>query len=73
MHMELLDTLQTPFIDNLILNKFLVSVYLKNSICLKGHLIYQDEKSILLRNGGIQKIHKAVISTICSGTVLETY
>jgi host factor-I protein len=64
MQMELSNALQDIFINDLIKNKAFVSVYLKNSIRLKGNLIYHNDKSVILRNGGIQMIFKAVISTI---------
>ena len=71
--MEPLDTLQYLFIDNLILNKSFVSIYLKNSIRLKGHIIYHDKESLILRDRGMQMIYKKAISAICPEIQFETY
>ena len=61
---KLTSSLAYQYIDNLIKNQSLVSVYLKHSIRLKGYILAQDEESILLRQGASQLIFKSKISTI---------
>ncbi len=56
--------IQNQYIKDLIHIKIPVSVYLKNSICLKGYLIAQDDKCIFLKSEGTQMIYKHRISTI---------
>jgi RNA chaperone Hfq len=67
------DSLQDIFINELIKNQKLASIFLKNSIRLKGYLIGHDEDAIFLRQGATQMIYKQCISTICPETVFETY
>ena len=73
MQMEPLNILQYSFIDDLILNNAFVSIYLKNSIRLKGHIIYHDKESIILRDRGIQMIYKKAISAISPELKFETF
>ena len=61
---NLISSLEHNYIDNLIKNQSLVSIYLKNSIRLKGYILAQDEESFLLRQGATQMVYKHKISTI---------
>ncbi len=61
------DTLQDIFIEYLITNQTYTSIYLKNSIRLKGCLLENDESCVFLRykiKGQTQIIYKHEISTI---------
>jgi RNA chaperone Hfq len=70
---ELTSSLESQYIDNLIKKQSSVSVYLKNSIRLKGYILAQDEESILLRQGATQLIFKAKISTISPDLVFSSW
>ncbi len=59
-------SLQQTFIDDLIKTQSLVSVFLKNSIRLKGHLVAHSEEAVFLKGENItQLVYKHRISTIC--------
>jgi RNA chaperone Hfq len=73
MPMDSIESLQDLFINDLINNQRVVSVYLKNSIRLKGRLISHNEEVIFLRQGSTQMVYKKIISTISPETVFETY
>ncbi len=62
--MVLTDSLQHKFINNLITNQIFASVYLKNGIRLKGHIIAHDEMSVFLEAAQLQLIYKHAISTV---------
>ncbi len=62
--MDLMNSLENSYIDDLIKHQAFSSVYLKNGIRLKGHLIGHDEISIFLKEREIQMIYKHRISTI---------
>ena len=64
---------QQKFIDNLITTQSLVSVYLKNSIRLKGHIIAHDMECVFLRDAGVQLIRKDKISAILPEAIFETW
>jgi RNA chaperone Hfq len=70
---DFINSLEYNYIDNLIKNQSLVSVYLKNSIRLKGYILAQDEESILLRQGATQLIFKAKISTVLPEMVFSSW
>ncbi len=59
------DSLQEKYIDNIITTQTLASVYLKNGIRLKGHLMGHDKTSVFLKAADMQRIYKDKISTIC--------
>ena len=68
------NSLQQKFIDNLITTQSLVSVYLKNSIRLKGHIIGHDKPSIFLCAAKVtQMIRKDKVNAILPETVFETW
>ncbi len=71
--MSLTQSIEKKYIDNLITSKFPVSVYLKNSIRLKGHLILQDEECVFLKAAETQIIFKSKISTICAEFSFEKF
>ncbi len=59
------NSLQQTFIDDLIKTQSLVSVFLKNSIRLKGYLIAHNEEAVFLKLENImQLVYKHKISTI---------
>lgn len=61
-----IDILQKTYIDNLTKTQSLVSVFLINSISLKGYLMAYNEETIFLKLERItQLIYKYKISTIC--------
>jgi len=62
--MGLNDSLEDNYIDDLITHKAFSSIYLKNGIRLKGHLIHHDKTCIYLKEGQMQMIYKHRISTI---------
>lgn len=70
---ELTSSLEYQYVDNLIKNQSLVSVYLKNSIRLNGYILAQDEESILLRQGSTQMVLKAKISTVSPEMVFSSW
>jgi RNA chaperone Hfq len=66
-------SLEKIYIDNLITSKLSASIYLKNSIRLKGHLIFQDDECVFLKAAETQMIYKAKISTICPEFSFERF
>ncbi len=62
--MDLINSLENNYIDDLITHQAFSSVYLKNGIRLKGRLISQDETCVFLKDGYTQMIYKYRISTI---------
>ncbi len=56
--------IENKYIDDLTTIKIPVSVYLKNSIRLRGHLISHYDMCIFLKTGETQMIYKHRISTI---------
>jgi host factor-I protein len=57
--------LEKDFIQQLIKDQLLVSIYLKSGIQLKGHLVGQDESTLILSQQGSEKmIYKPAIATI---------
>ncbi len=73
MQMQNVKTLENKFIDDLIKNQSLVSVFLKNSIRLRGHLIGNDESCVFLKEKQVQLIYKHKISTICPEFSFEKF
>jgi RNA chaperone Hfq len=63
--MVLTDALEKKYIDNIITTQIFASVYLKNGIRLKGHLIGHDGECVFLKADETQIIYKTKISTIC--------
>ena len=57
-------SIQDKFIDDLITINIPVSVYLKNNIRLRGHLVSHDGMSVFLKAVVTQMIYKHLISTI---------
>ena len=65
---------ETTTIDHLIKTQSLVSVFLVNSIRLKGYLIAHNEEAIFLKLADItQLIYKHKISTITPEMTFFTY
>ena len=57
--------IEETFLSELVKNQAAVSVYLKNSIRLKGWLIGADENVLFLKDkNGIQMIYKNLVSTV---------
>jgi host factor-I protein len=56
--------LQCPFLNNLVLKKTPVAIYLKNGIKLKGTIKGFDQNSILLDHPSQQVIYKSAVSTV---------
>lgn len=61
---DVVDKLQTDFLDQLIQNEIPVSVFLVNGIKLCGIITQYDRYSVLLEERGGQLIFKHCISTI---------
>ncbi len=62
--MTLDNSLDNKHIDNLIANQTFSSIYLKNGIRLKGHLVSQNESCIFLKEGNMQTIYKHRVEII---------
>ena len=62
--MDLMNSLENSYIDDLIRHQAFSSIYLKNGIRLKGHLISHDETCVFLKEGHTQMIYKHRISSI---------
>ena len=61
-----LAVIQDQFIQDLIDEKLLVSVYLKSGLQLKGVVTQSDENTFLLTShSGAQMIFKHAVATIC--------
>jgi RNA chaperone Hfq len=59
------NTVETAFIDSLILKKEKVDIYLLSCIRLVGKITKQDELSILLEDNGVQQIiYKHAIASV---------
>ena len=69
--MDLINPLENNYIDDLIRHQAFSSIYLKNGIRLKGHLIRQDETCVFLKKGHMQMIYKHRINTISPETSLH--
>ena len=63
--MILLGSLQDTFMNDIIKTQPLVSVFLKNSIRLRGYLVAHSEEAVFLKRENItQAVHKDKISAI---------
>ncbi len=62
--MDLKASLENNYIDDLIKHQAFSSIYLKNGIRLKGHLIGHDETCLFLKERDLQMIYKDKVSTI---------
>ena len=71
--MILEESIEDLFINNIITTQALVSVYLKNSIRLKGYLISNNETAVILKHGATQMIYKNCISSISPEIVFSTF
>lgn len=74
MQMILVDSIQNTYLDNLIKTQSLVSIFLKNSIRLKGYLVAHNEEAVFLKLEKItQLIYKHKISTVAPEISFSTF
>ncbi len=71
--MTLHNSLDYKHIDNLITNQTFSSIYLKNGIRVKGHLVGQDENCIFLKEGNMQPIYKHRVEIIAPEITLSSF
>lgn len=62
--MDLINSLENNYIDDLIKHQAFFSIYLKNGTRLKGRLISQNETCVFLKEEYTQKTYKHRMSTI---------
>jgi RNA chaperone Hfq len=62
--MALDKSLDNKQINNLITNQIFSSIYFKNGIRIKGHLVGQDENCLFLKEGNMQTIYKHRVEII---------
>jgi sRNA-binding regulator protein Hfq len=72
--MDLGKTVEGTYLEDLIQNKQLVSIYLSNGIKLKGYLLSHTPEALFICSvGGItQKIHKHRATTVCAEMIFNS-
>lgn len=68
-----LTQLQKNFLNDLVIKKAPIAIYLKNGIKLKGLLKGFDEQCFLLDYPGQQVIYKSAVSTVAPLLTFETF